>query len=295
MQTDFKTTSDTVINKLQSWWEVFVVNIPNLAIALVVLIASYLFSKLVFRLTIKAIDKKVTQRSVTKLIAKTASIIVVLSGLFIALNTLNLGKTLTQLLGAAGISGLVIGLALQGTLSNTISGIVLSFRKNIRLGNWIETNGFSGEVTDINLNYFVMKEADNNMVVIPNKTILENPFKNFSLTDEMRVSIECGVGYGSDLEKVKELTIKLIDEHFKKDKIDKPVEFYYTEFGGSSINFICRFWILGKKGQDKLKAKSEAILEIKKAFDKAGINIPFPIRTIQFDNSLNLNSSNENK
>lgn len=87
--------------------------------------------------------------------------------------------TLKTIISAAGISGIVIGLALQGTLSNMISGVVLSFRKKLNLGNWVETSGFSGEVIDINLNYFVVREADNNMVVIPNKTILENPFKNY--------------------------------------------------------------------------------------------------------------------
>ena len=90
-------------------------------------------------------------------------------GLFLALGVMNLSKTLETLIGAAGVSGLVIGLALQGTLSNTFAGIVLSFRKSIEIGNWVETNGFSGEVVEISLKNFVVKEADNNMVLIPNK------------------------------------------------------------------------------------------------------------------------------
>lgn len=286
METEIERSTSIVLDKLQGWWAVFVENLPNLAIALVVLIASYLISRLVYNITLKIAYKRVKQTSVTKLIARVSAVAVVVAGLFLALGALNLGKTLTSLLSAAGISGLVIGLALQGTLSNTISGIVLSFRKNVRLGNWIETNGFAGEVVDINLNYFVLKEADNNIVVIPNKTILENPFKNYSLTTKMRVSVECGVGYESDLEKVEEITKQVIGDYFDQEAIEKELEFYYTGFGDSSINFLCRFWIEGESGLEKLRAKSLAIMKIHQAFAKHGINIPFPIRTLQFDNRL---------
>ncbi len=279
---------DKITNTFSSWGDTLIENLPNLGIAIIVLIASYLLSKLIYRLTLKITYKRIRQTSVSQLISRTASVVVVLTGLFLALAALNLGKTLTTMLSAAGISGIVIGLALQGTLSNLISGVVLSFRKNVSLGNWIETNGYAGEVIDINLNYFVLKEADNNIVVMPNKRILENPFKNYSLTSKMRITIECGVGYESDLEKVKMLTQEVIGSCFDQKSVDKELEFYYTDFGDSSINFICRFWIQGESGLDKLKAKSRAIMELKRAFEREGINIPFPIRTLQVDAPVRL-------
>ncbi len=282
--------TELIIDKLLTWWEAIIKNLPNIGIALVVLILSYLLSKLVYSLTVKATQNRIEQKSVVNLIARTLAVVVVLLGLFLALGALNLGKTLTGLLSAAGVSGIVIGLALQGTLSNTFSGIILSFRKNIQLGNWVETNGYAGEVTDINLNYFVLKEADNNFVVIPNKTIVENPFKNYSLTTKMRITIECGVGYETDLEKAQEITIRTITNNFDQSKLNKSVEFYYTEFGGSSINFMCRFWIEGENGLAKLRAKSSAIIKIQQAFAQENINIPFPIRTLKFDNQLQLNN-----
>lgn len=275
-----------IIDKLLTWWEAIIKNLPNIGIALVVLVLSYLFSRLVYRLTVKAAKNRIEQQSVVNLLARTLSVVVVLLGLFLALGALNLGKTLTGLLSAAGVSGIVIGLALQGTLANTFSGIVLSFRKNIQLGNWVETTGYSGEVTDINLNYFVLKEADNNFVVIPNKTIIENPIKNFSLTTKMRITVECGVGYETNLEEAQQITVNTISTNFDQEKLGKSVEFYYTEFGGSSINFMCRFWIEGESGLAKLRAKSKAIIEIQKAFAQHNINIPFPIRTLKFGNQL---------
>ncbi|GAA4238761.1 hypothetical protein GCM10022291_30500 [Postechiella marina] len=277
-----------ITNKLDGWLETLINNLPNIAVALVVLIISYFISRLVFRFTLKLTDKRIKQKSISKLVARFTAVIVVLVGLFLALGALNLGKALTGLLTGAGISGLVVGLALQGTLSNTISGIVLAFRKNLRLGDWIETNGYAGEVVDINLNYFVLREADNNTVVIPNKLIIENPFKNYTLTKKMRVSLECGVGYESDLEKVEQVTKDTIAKHYNQKELGKKVEFYYTEFGASSINYLCRFWIEGESGLDRLKAKSNAIINIKKVYNQEGFNIPFPIRTLQVDSPINI-------
>jgi small conductance mechanosensitive channel len=105
--------------------------------------------------------------------------------------------------------------------------------------------------------------------------------------------VSCGVEYGADLEAVKALTIKTISNRFDQKKFKKEVEFFYTEFADSSINFLCRFWVNAEQAIDKLNAESTAIIEIKKAFDQAGVNIPFPIRTIDFSNRLNLSKTKE--
>ncbi|MCK8481861.1 mechanosensitive ion channel family protein [Psychroserpens algicola] len=278
--------------KLLGWLDAIIQNLPNLALAIIVLISAYFIAKYVNKFVYKIVSRKVQQESISSIVARISAVMVVLLGLFLALGILDLSKTLTSLLTGAGVIGLVIGLALQGTLSNTIAGVVISFRKKIQIGNWVETNGYSGEIIDINLKDFTLKEADNNMVVIPNKMILENPLKNYSLTTKMRVFLECGVGYESDLEQVEQLTKETISNAF--DQVESPddVEFYYTEFGGSSINYLCRFWIDADSMLEKLKAKTKAIIEIKKAYDKEDINIPFPIRTLQFDNQLTLDNSN---
>ena len=284
-----------LIDKLEGWFNIIVTNIPNLILAILVLFAAYFVSKYVNKYVSKLMARRVEQNSITNMVGRISAVVVVLAGLFLALGILNLSKTLTSLLAGAGVAGLAIGLALQGTLSNTFAGVVLSFRKKIQIGHWVETNGFSGEVMDINLKDFTLKEADNNIVVIPNKMILENPLKNYTLTTKMRVFLECGVGYESNLEDVERITKETICNTF--DQIEKPedVEFYYTEYGGSSINYLCRFWIDAENALEKLRAKSTAIIEIKKAYDKADINIPFPIRTLQFDNKLSFEAQDLEK
>ncbi|NRD23569.1 mechanosensitive ion channel family protein [Winogradskyella litoriviva] len=288
MKEQFNIAFGNLVDKLIGWFNTLIASIPNLILAILVMVSTYFAAKYISRLVGKLIDKKVEQTSIKNAISRVSAVVVVALGLFIALGVLNLGKALTSLLAGAGVVGLAIGLALQGTLANTFAGLILSFRKKIQIGHWVETTGYSGEVMDINLKDFTLKEADNNIVIIPNKTILDNPLKNYSLTTRMRVFIECGVGYESDLEKVEQLTKTVIANTFDQVKTADDVEFYYTEFGGSSINYLCRFWIDADSMLEKLRAKTKAIIEIKKAYDKEDINIPFPIRTLQFDNKLNV-------
>ncbi|WKB83044.1 mechanosensitive ion channel family protein [Cellulophaga lytica] len=278
-----------IYDKIEGWVTTLIENLPNIIVAIIVMVISYYAARFVNKWVVKLASKRIPQDSISNLIGRISATAVVLFGLFLALGAMDLSKTLNTLLAGAGISGLVIGLALQGTLSNLLSGVVLSFRKKIEIGNWIETNGYSGEVMDINLNSLVLKEFDNNLVVIPNKTIIENPFKNYSLTTRMRIVVSCGVGYESNLEQVQKLTKEAVAGLYKDDD-DSEIEFYFTEFGDSSINFICRFWVDAQNAKNKLDAKSVAIKAIKSKFDANDINIPFPIRTLEFNNKLNINS-----
>ncbi|WP_323027123.1 mechanosensitive ion channel family protein [Gelidibacter japonicus] len=288
MKDELNKSFDLLIKKLLNWMNSIIENLPNLILAFLVLLIAYFLANYISKLTLKLIGNRVKQKSVSTIIARLTTVVIVMVGLFLALGILNLSQTITSLITGAGVLGLVIGLALQGTLSNIISGIVISFREKIQIGNWIETNGFTGEIIDINLKNLTLKESDNNMVMIPNKIILENPMKNYSLTPYIRVDLSCGVGYESDLEFVEKLTKDTLEKTFEKIDESKPVEFFYTEFGDSSINFRCRFWIKGTKRVHTLNATNKAIIAIKKAFDKEGVNIPFPIRTLQFGNTLDL-------
>ncbi len=295
MENELNKAYNGLIEKLIGWMNAMIEGLPNLAIAICIMFMAYFLAKYAYKLTFKLTSKQVKQQSIINIISKLTYILVITIGIFLALGVLDLSKTLTSLITGAGVLGIVIGLALQGTLSNTISGIVISFRDKIQIGNWVETNGFAGEIIDINLKSFTLKESDNNLVIIPNKTIIETPMKNYSLTPYTRVEVNCRIGYKSDLEIVEKLTRSAISNTFKKIDDGKPVEFYYTEFGESSINFKFRFWIEGTKNMHKLEATSQAVIAIKNAFDAEGIEIPFPIRTLEFNNGLNEIINSETK
>jgi small conductance mechanosensitive channel len=212
------------------------------------------------------------------------SLVVITLGFLLALGVLNLDTVLKSILAGAGVAGLAIGLALQGTLSNTFSGVLLAIKEVINIGDWVESNGFAGKVEKIELRNTWIREADNNIVVIPNKDVLEKPFKNYGLTSRIRVILHCGVGYSEDLERVRRIAKEAVVQRFPQDD-DNEVEFYYEEFGASSINFLLRFWVDATEKLTILEARSEGIITVKKAFDDNNINIPFPIRTLEVSES----------
>lgn len=285
MKTEIQTSFTEIYDKLMGWLGSVIRNLPNLFVAILVMVIAYFLARLVSKWTVRLASKRIPQKAITNLIGRASAIIVVLVGLFLALGAMDLSKALNTLLAGAGISGLVIGLALQGTLSNMLSGIQLSFRKKIQIGHWIETTGYEGEVVDINLNSLVLQPVDNTRVIIPNKTIIENPLKNYSLTSNFKIEVNCGVGYDSDLDEVEKLVKDTIKNLNQVDK-NTDVEFYYRNFGDSAIDFSCRYWVNARDVRNRLEAKSIGIKSIKAAFNANDISIPFPIRSLQFDNEL---------
>ncbi|WP_047418369.1 mechanosensitive ion channel family protein [Cellulophaga sp. Hel_I_12] len=284
---------DKMLMRLDTWLDQFIVNLPNIVIALLVFFIVVLLSKYLSKLTLKVLSKSSLQKSMKNVIAKLISVFVILLGLFLILGILDLSKTLNTILAGAGVAGLAVGLALQGALSNTFSGIVLSYIKQIKFGDWIESNNYEGEVVDIDLRAVTIRQPDNNLVYLPNKLVLENPIKNFSSTSQSRVIMHCGVGYSSDLEFVRNLVKKTIAEKFNSVEGEDNVIFLYKEFGDSSINFETRFWIDSTSALEVAKAKTEAMIYIKKAFDQNDINIPFPIRTLDFPKNFSMPNSSK--
>ncbi len=275
-------------DKMDGWLGSIILNLPNFVLAVIVFIIFVIIAKYVSRLIDRVLLKKGSQDSIRQVSAKVTRIVVIAIGFFVALGLLNLDKVLTSVLAGAGVLGLAIGLALQGTLTNTFSGVILSFLDELQIGDWVETNGFAGEVMTISLRNIMIKESDNNYVVIPNAKIIDSPFKNFTRTPRSRVMLNCGVAYSSDLEMVQNLTKETIAKIFLQ-RGNEEVEFMYTGFGDSSIDFVVRFWTDVTKNRDVLIAKNTAIIAIKKAFDQNNVNIPFPIRTIDFTNNLSIN------
>jgi len=268
-----------LLDKLSTWLDTLILSLPNFLVASLTFVLAYWISRNLQNYLSKLLRKAIKQPSIRNLITNVASILIIVLGVLLALSILNLDGTLKSLLAGAGVAGLAISLALQGTLSNTFSGIFIAVKDELNVGDYIESNGFSGEVIEIDLRNTKLKESDNNVVVIPNKMILDNPFKNFGLTKQIRTTILCGVDYYSDLEQVEKISKKTINDLFPAHK-KRPIEFYYTAFGESSIDFMLRFWQDGKEHLNAIEVKSLAIKALKKSFEAHGISIPYPIRKL---------------
>jgi small conductance mechanosensitive channel len=284
---DIQDSVGGIWEKLGEWLDSIILGLPNFILAVLVFILFVFAAKYLGKLLDRILRFKVRQASIREITIKIMKVVVISIGFFVALGLLNLNTILTSVLAGAGVVGLAVGLALQGTLNNTFSGILLSFLPELQIGDWIENNGYAGRVVEINLRSIVIREADNNYVVIPNSQVIDAPFKNFSRTSRSRIMVNCGVAYNSDLELVKTITINTISELYPQKK-GEEVEFMYNEFGDSSINFVVIFWSNVTSNRDILLARSAAIIAIKKVYDQHDVNIPFPIRTLEFNNRLNI-------
>ena len=283
MQTNFS-VEESISNlwdKLDGWLESIILKLPNFAMAVWVMFLFYFLARGIRKLLKKTILRKISQVSIQEIIAKVVFVVIILIGFFIALGVLDLDKVLTSILAGAGVVGLAIGLALQGTLSNTFGGLILSFMPQLKINDFITADGVSGFVTEISLRNIILKKPDNNVVVIPNSKFIDGSFTNYSMNNRNRIFVNCGVGYESDLQMVEDLTVKIISDNFQQND-GEDVEFFFTEFGDSSINFMVRFWADCVNVKQEHAARHKAIKIIKKHFDERDINIPFPIRTLDF-------------
>ena len=278
---NFSETFDAVAAKFTSWLEVAILLLPNLAGALIVLFVFWFLARMARGLVRNLLGRVSDNRQIVGLLATLAYVGVVAVGGFVALGILNLDKTVTALLAGVGVIGLALGFAFQDLAANFMSGVLMAIRRPFEIDHVIETNGFLGIVEDISLRSTLLRTFQGQIVMLPNKEVFGNAIINYSLRRKRRVDLSCGVAYGDDLEEVRRVALAAVGGLNLRDP-DRAVELFFTEFGDSAINFSVRFWIDFAKQTDFLNAQSEAIIALKKAFDEAGITIPFPIRTLDF-------------
>lgn len=277
----FNSSFNIVVEKVEAWLTNFIAMLPNLVVALVVLITFYVVGKIARKAVSNLLEKATDNKTIINLLETIVGIIIIGIGVFIALSVLQLDGAVTSLLAGAGIIGLALGFAFQDIASNFISGVILSIRHPFGLGDIIETNDFYGVVQKLNLRNTIIRTVTGQIVYIPNKSVFENPLQNYTTTGLRRIDLSCGVSYGDDLEKAKKVAIEALDS---VDNVlsEKGIEFYYDEFGDSSINFKIRFWVTFTTNPDFWGVRSDAIIAITKAFNKHDIMIPFLIRTLDF-------------
>ncbi|OAQ41614.1 mechanosensitive ion channel protein MscS [Pedobacter psychrophilus] len=278
---DFNNAYNLLIDKLQRWFAETIKLLPNIVLAVVVLIIGILIAKLVRKYSYKIIQKLSSIQTINKLFSSFTYIVVIIIAMFTALNIIGLDKAVTTVLAGAGILGLALAFAFQDVAANFMSGIFMSFRRPFDVGDLVTVNDKMGRIEAVNLRDTTLITLQGQRLIIPNKDVFQNAIENFSSTGKRRLDFTVGISYGDDLEKVRSLVKDCLTDLLQRD-LDKEVEVFYDEFGDSSINFKLRIWLNSVHQADYLSAKSEAIILIKKAFDNNDIMIPFPIRTLDF-------------
>ena len=187
-----------------------------------------------------------------------------------------LGIQTASFIAIIGAAGLAIGLALQGSLANFAAGFLMIIFRPFNVGDYIEGAGVAGTVEKIQIFTTVLKTPDNKTVIIPNANLSGDNIVNWSSKGIRRVDMVFGIGYGDDIDKARKVMQEVLDKDERILK-DKPIQIAVVELGDSSVNFVVRPWA---NVDDYWGVYMDAMENIKKAFDREGISIPFPQRDV---------------
>lgn len=274
---------DLIVNKLSGWLNELVRMLPNILLAAIVLVLGLFLARTVRNVAKKLIAKISHHSTLNNLLASIIYITFVGIAIFVVLSILQLDKAVTSILAGAGIIGLALAFAFQDIAANFISGVFISFRRPIRIGDVVKIGDYMGKVHEINLRDTIISTFQGQMVIIPNKNVFQNPIENYSLLGKRRLDLSVGVSYDSDLEEVERITLAALTQI--KGLTDDKITMGYKEFADSSINYVVRIWINNPEQFEYWAVQHAVIIAIKKAYDHHNISIPFPIRTLDFGGS----------
>ncbi|SDQ34893.1 mechanosensitive ion channel family protein [Natronobacterium texcoconense] len=183
------------------------------------------------------------------------------------------------LLVGAGFLGIVLGMAARQTLGSLIAGFVLMFSRPFEIGDWVQIDDHEGMVVDITIINTRLRSFDGEVVVLPNDNVSASTVINRSKRNRLRLRLEVGVDYETDLERAEEVAIESIETVEKVASAPKP-QVIPTEFGDSAITLECRFWIKQPNAHKKWTTLQSVIHEIKTSYEQEGIGIPYPQREL---------------
>ncbi len=218
--------------------------------------------------------------SLTSLFEFLAKVLIFSCGFLLILSSI--GISITPMLTAFGIGGVSLGLALQNTLANLMSGINIITSKKVRPGDYIELRtGEAGYVRDVDLRCTVIEEITNNLLVIPNAQIISSSFRNYSLPDHsLLIPVEVGISYDSDLEKVEKVTLEVMQEIaqlLQPHLGDYQPLIRYGKFDYYSILLTVYLKVVEEEFFQHLTIKHEFIKLLHRRYQQEGIKLPYPI------------------
>jgi small conductance mechanosensitive channel len=247
----------------------------NLLFFLVTLFAFWILAGILSRIVNRALSAmKKTSDLLRTFLVNSIRRVTIIVGLVVALSMLEID--IGPLVAAIGVMGFVIGFALQDTLGNFASGVMLLMYRPYDVGDVIDAAGVTGTVVKMSLVSTTIKSFDNQKVVVPNSSIWGNVITNITGNDTRRVDMVFGIGYADDIAKTQGILEEIVNNHSLALKDPAPVVKLH-ELADSSVNFICRPWC---KTSDYWNVYWDVTRAVKERFDKEGVSIPFPQRDV---------------
>ncbi|TNH08945.1 mechanosensitive ion channel family protein [Testudinibacter sp. TR-2022] len=280
MQTE--QTLSLVEQTLATWQQKIIGFLPNLALSAAVLIVGHYLARLLQKITFKACNSVFSNNlRLAKMTATLVYWMILFATMILVLDILNLTNLLTHLLAGAGIIGIIAGFAFKDIASNAFAGLLIKSQQPFKTTHWVKIDDYLGEVQEVGMITTTLKTLGGKLAHVPNQLIYSGVFINYSALGKQRIVVSGGVSYGDELEKVKSVTLELVNQfEFVLDKAQ--TDFYFTDIGSSTYNFEVRFWIDFVNYTQYLAAKSEVIMQLKKRFEQEQISIAYNVMTLDF-------------
>lgn len=275
---------DTIVNWLSENQDLLINFGIKLAVAILIVFVGKLLSRLVSRGVAKVLGHKQVDKTVISFVASLVYGLAFTLTLIVAIS--HLGFNTSSLVAIVGAAGLAIGLALQGSLSNFASGVLLISFRPFKAGDFVEVSGVAGIVEEVLIFSTKLRTGDNKTVIIPNGAITGGTITNYSAKPTRRIDLVIGVSYDANLAQTRQILADVVskDERVLKDQ---DVTIGVSELADSSVNIVVRPWV---QSGDYWPVYFDLLENIKVALDEAGIEIPYPHLSVQVNNE----SSNEN-
>jgi small conductance mechanosensitive channel len=266
----------TISGALEEIVSRFLLFLPDLLAALVIFIAGLYVANLIARLVQRALRARGVNAEAATVITQ-----VTRWTLFILVSITALEQVrfdLRAFVAGLGIVGFTIGFALKDISENFVAGLILLLQKPFELGDVIEIDDYRGRITDVSLRATEMETLDGQNIILPNGLVYTSPIINYTRSPLSRIGLTVGVAYDSDLDLVRRVTLEAISAI--PQVLDDPAPYVvFHTFADSSINLTAFYWIDGRE-TPQFRAEGLVLPVLKRAYDAAGIEIPFPIRTL---------------
>lgn len=252
-------------------------SILSLLTGVMIFLLSIYLSNIAEKFVNKYLQTKDFDQGIKGSIERFTKYAIMIIGALIALDTLGVSLQSLAAIGAVLMVG--IGFGLQNITSNFISGLIILLERPIKRGDIVNVGGSRGKVMDIGARSTIIHTPDDISVIVPNSKFISEKVINESFSgDYIRFTINIGVAYGSDVQKVKEVLLSLANNH--KDILKTPVPYvHFTDFGDSSLAFELKAW--ARTLMLKKQIASDLRFQIDESFKVEGISIPFPQREVR--------------
>ncbi|TDQ27539.1 mechanosensitive ion channel family protein [Tenacibaculum caenipelagi] len=276
-----------MIDNFRNVWQEFQQNIlehiPKVLLALLTVIVFVFIASTAKKICIRFYKKafKENYLNIEQTIASLFYALFIAAGILLALHILGLDKPFEKLLAGAGVIGIIAGFALKDIASNMFSGLLVDLQRPYKVGDWVEIDGKYGVVLAINWLTTKIKTVPGQEVFVPNQIIFNATFSNYSTWGKRRVILKSGVSYGDNLEHVRAVALDEVQK-IKEYLPEEGIDFYFTDIGGSTYNFILRYWVKFESNDDFCRGMNDIIMRIKKRFEQENISIAYPVTTLDF-------------